>query len=124
MTLNDELRVRCVARCGRSVGDVLREARAHIGGGWVEPMSTDAAGRLCAPTDEGITNFCVADAVALAAGLDAELSTFATTALLDALPSPGVAGLTQWLEVEGRTKTEVAQLFGRAIARLRVKEAP
>jgi hypothetical protein len=41
----------------------LRKARELIAGGWCEPMSQDAGGCWCSNGCEGISRFCLADAL-------------------------------------------------------------
>lgn len=123
MTLDDELRLKCEARCGRTVGAVLLEARGHVGGGWSEPLSLDASGVMCGPTDEGISRFSVADALAIASRFDAQLDMYALHALIEALQTSAWVDWHTWLNAPTRTQDEVVRLFGRAMTRTRAKES-
>lgn len=107
----------------RATSDVLREARAHVGGGWHEPLSLDASGKICGPTDEGLTRFCVFDALQVASRFDGSVHMAAEDALTEAARVPCALDLAAWLEADGRTQDEVVQLFGRALARLHAREA-
>lgn len=106
----------------RATTDVLREARAHVGAGWSEPLSLDAAGKICGPTGDGLERFCVFDALQVAARFVGETHLAAEDALVEALRVRSALDLTEWLEVDGRKQGEVVQLFGRALARLNAKE--
>lgn len=95
----------------------LEKARQLIAGGWSEPFSLDAEGKLCAPDAEGLTRVCVADALVLSAS-----DVFAAEALLEAqLRARQIqAPLSNWLASPKRTHSEVLRLFERTIAHLRV----
>ena len=47
----------------RPPSEVLTRARAHLAGGWSEPLSLTAAGIICTAEDEGLAKYCVHDAL-------------------------------------------------------------
>lgn len=105
------------------LSEVLEQARKHVAGGWREPMSTTSSGVICAPTDEGIANFCVADAIELAAAGDFVLQVDAELALVRQLQLRGEQrSLASWLEHESTLHGDVLQLFSRAVAHHRAGE--
>lgn len=95
----------------RKLSEVLAAARAHIAGGWSPLISRDASGQACDHNDEGITRFCVVDALLAAAGGDLELWWRAGCVLVRQLAG---SKLGDWEAAPKRTQAEVLQLFTRA----------
>lgn len=95
-----------------ALADVLERARQLLAGGWAEPFSLDAAGKICTPDDEGVSRFCFDDALLVAAGHDGELAYAASTV---------VKYSREWLEEPSRTQQEVLQVVARAAARARAE---
>lgn len=136
----------------RALSEILSEARDHVGGGWSEPLSYRSDGRICCHDDEGISLFCVDDALAVAARGDIDAWMSAEDLLVEALYADDGAlwrrgnhhleamlrrepdrfrielralslrSLHEWLEAPSRPVEEVVVLFGRAMARARVLE--
>lgn len=105
------------------LSEVLERARKHVAGGWREPMSTTANGTICAPTDEGIANFCVNDAIEAAAAGDFVRQVDAEIALARQLQLRGEKrSLSTWLEHENTLHGDVLQLFSQAAAHARTTE--
>lgn len=109
------------------VSEVFETARALIAGGWHEPYSLDAGGKLCAASDEGIARFCVDDALRVAVGYrldDAVTITAAELELQQQLRLTGESSsLTTWLSSPTRTSGDVVSLFARAVAHARAGES-
>ncbi|MCC6178842.1 MAG: hypothetical protein WAZ94_15100 [Phycisphaerales bacterium] len=94
----------------------LRKARQALAGGWAPCFSFDAQGKICAPDDEGVTLFCLHDAVAIYAP-DVE-TILAAEDLLKIIADPsGRMTLYDWEEQPGRKQADVLAVFDRAIAR-------
>lgn len=111
----------------RATSDVLSKALELLRGGWTSaPLSLDAAGLMCPINDEGITLFCVGDALQLASADDIEAMQNAEDALNKQLRLAGATSLirewaSEWVFDEPnhrmrelRTHGEVLQLFSRA----------
>lgn len=104
--------------------DVLRKARALLAGGWSEPMSTDATGRDCFASDEGVTKLCVDDALRLAAGGDITIAVQAETAVQNYLRVSGSRdAVCVWLQAPSRTLNDVQGLLARTEFHLAAKES-
>lgn len=106
-----------------TLSEVLRQARAHVGGGWHEPLSLSSTGTICGPTDEGIARFCAFDALQVACAFDGAVHLRAEDTLVEALRASSALDLAVWLEDPRRTRDDVVQLFGRAHSRARALEA-
>lgn len=108
-----------------TVSEVLRDARNHVVGGWHEPFSLDAAGVLCAHDDEGITRFCVDDALRVAARGDVSLMVAAERELeLQHTVAHGtLRPLSAWLTAPTTTRDDVVVLMARAQAHAAAVEA-
>ncbi len=115
--------------------DVLTRALELLRGGWTSaPLSLDAAGLMCPADDEGITKFCVHDALHVAARDDIEAQQDAEDILNTQLRLSGVTALvrdwaSEWTYDEAaqqmrdsRTHGDVLQLFTRARAQALTKE--
>lgn len=100
-----------------AVADVLRSARKLLSGGWSEPLTLDADGRICGLYDEGAKRFCVHDAVYFYAGTF-EAHVVAWSALAATLDPLHDTSLHEWLEQKGRALPEVLALFDRALLRV------
>lgn len=115
----------------RAPSEVLARARLALAGGWTPtPLSLDAAGKFCALTDEGLTKYCVADALELAAAGDFDAQQAAEDALsrrlgLDGFPMHVNEWASEWDSncVPLRTHAQVLQLFARAHAIALAKES-
>lgn len=95
--------------------EALTRARELIAGGWNEPFSVDAAGEPCHAEDEGVTRFCVDDALRIACGGDIERAVALEQVLQRTLRLTGCReGLSTWLQHETRHHAEVLVLLGRA----------
>lgn len=97
----------------------LEKVRETVAGGWHEPFSLDAEGRLCTVDDEGITRVCVVDSVKMAAGQNIDLR-LATFEVLEAR-FRDVGGMARWLEAPGRQLPDVLRFLERATAHLRAE---
>lgn len=96
----------------------LQAARAAVAFGWSEPFTLDADGRWCSVSDEGVTRYCVLDALTLTGG-GFEVLTLAEWELQLAGDPTLKTSLTRWLDTAGRTHTDVLTLFDRAITRVK-----
>lgn len=107
--------------------EVLTRARHHVAGGWNEPLSLDAAGHTCGRTDEGITKFCLLDAMLNAAGEDLEVFFRAEALLVNRLRHDGLLPdgmpMYRWLEAPQRMQGEVLLLLAQTANRARAEEA-
>ena len=94
----------------------LRRARQALAGGWAPGSSRDAGGKICHPGDEGVSQFCLHDAVQMfAPDVDTLL---AEEDLLKLIADPSLRQtLYDWEEQPGRKQAEVLSVFDRAIAR-------
>lgn len=105
------------------LSEVLERARKHIAGGWHEPMSLTSSGAICAPNDEGIEKFCVADAIEVAAGGSFVMQVDAELELAKQLSLRGEKrSLTTWLEHPNTLHGDVLQLMNTAAAHLRAED--
>lgn len=108
----------------RTTSEVLQRARALVAGGWHEPLSLDAQGRICTADDEGISRFCLADALQVAAAGDVGAYMRAEDIIERQLASSGwTEPVYRWLELPERTHAEVLRLLQRAHAHTTAKEA-
>lgn len=108
----------------RNLSEVLDAARRHVAGGWHEPLSLDAGGRICTPNDEGISRFCATDAIHAAAAGDFDLAVDAELAIARQLQLTGEQrSLATWLEDEHRLHGDVLRLFSKAVAHARAGES-
>lgn len=107
--------------------EVLHRARALIAGGWHEPLSLDAQGAICGRTDEGITKFCLLDALLTACAEDLDAFFAAEAAVVTQVrhrdPSHRDAPLYRWLEATSRTQADVLFVLAQAAKASRAKEA-
>lgn len=94
----------------RKLSEVLAIARKHIAGGWVPLISRDASGAMCDHQDEGITRFCIVDALLAAAQGDLDLWWSAGVVLRRMAGVP----LGDWESAPERSHADVLQLFTRA----------
>ena len=131
--------------------DVLGKARQLVAGGWAEPWSKDADGRMCGIDDEGLADYCLEDALRAAVGVGGRVGpawvaledlVAPASAALDRIATAFVergveprmddlrrvvaaavleTGLDDWLLAPGRTRRDVVLLLGRAAARARAK---
>ncbi|PZR17509.1 MAG: hypothetical protein DI536_04135 [Archangium gephyra] len=108
-----------------TLSESLMRARALLAGGWHEPFSLDAADKLCDATAEGISKFCVEDAVRTAAAGDATLIASAEQALeLQLVTVTGsLCPLSQWLVAPERKQSDVVALFSRAVRHAAAEES-
>jgi hypothetical protein len=107
-----------------TLSETLQSARHVIAGGWVEPNSLDADGKLCTFDSEGLTRVCVDDALAIACAGDGALHVAAELELQQQLRLTGdTSALTNWLTVPTRTKDDVLRLFARAQAHAHAGES-
>ena len=115
--------------------DVLKRALEMLRGGWTSaPLSLDAAGVMCPYDDEGITKFCVHDALWVASRGDVFAQQDAEDLLNNQLRLRGAQSLIrEWCSDwafdepnrqmrELRTHGEVLQLFTVAHAQALTKE--
>lgn len=106
--------------------ELLTKARHHVAGGWHEPLSLDAAGHICGRNDEGITRFCLLDAMLTAAGDDLDALFAAEAGLVEKLHRDGQLGeqepFYRWLEAPTRTQGDVLLLLAQVTNRLRAQE--
>lgn len=108
----------------QKLSEVLEAARRHVAGGWHEPLSLAADGRICSSADEGITQFCVADAIEVAAGGAFILHVEAELELAKQLRLRGEQrSITTWLEDQHTLHGDVLQLFTTAAAHARAEES-
>ena len=104
--------------------EVLAKARAHVAGGWHEPLSLDAGGRICTHADEGISRYCLLDALLAASHGDLDAMFAAEAVLVAQLRHAGWdAPMYRWLERNGRTHREVLQLLTKSHAHAVAKES-
>ena len=107
------------------LSEVLERARTHVAGGWHEPMSLDASGVICAPNDEGISRFCVSDALHVAAGgrsADIDAQVDAELELAAQLRHAGERrSLSTWLEDKHTLHGDVLRLMHTAAQHLRAE---
>ena len=97
------------------LSEVLSRARTVIAGGWAEPMSLTSAGAICAIEDEGISRYCMHDALELGAGFDPDLQGEAWEAIGRQLALRAQRfDLGTWLSEDGRTHHEVLSLLAHA----------
>lgn len=102
--------------------ETIRRARVLLAGGWHEPFSCDVQGRKCHADDEGITRFCVDDALRVAAG-SAEAAVELELEVQRQLCATGSAdSLTTWLQAPGRELSEVLHLLAVVERRLSLEE--
>lgn len=94
----------------RPLSEVLAIARQHIAGGWSPLISRDASGAMCDHLDEGITRFCIVDALLAAAQGDLDLWWAAGVVLRRQAGKP----LGDWEAAPKRKQADVLQLFTRA----------
>lgn len=103
--------------------EVLRRARAHVAGGWSEPMSLDSRGAICPADDEGIAKYCVDDALRVAAAGDLDALLAAQQHFEQQLVAVHrCSDLSWWLHHPSRTLPEVLTLFTRAHQRALAEE--
>lgn len=107
--------------------EVLTKARAHVAGGWHEPLSLDAQGHICGRHDEGITRFCLLDAMLTAAAGDIDVFFAAEAHLVEKLRREGQLGadepLYRWLESPRRTQGDVLLALAQTANRARAQES-
>lgn len=105
--------------------EVLTRARLLVAGGWHEPLSLDAAGHICGRHDEGISRFCLLDAMLTGCADDLDAFFAAEGLLVDKLRSEGQLGdapLYRWLEAPQRTQGDVLLLLAQTASRARAEE--
>lgn len=103
--------------------DVLQKARAHLVGGWHPVLSLTAAGKICPASDEGISLFCVDDALEVAAAGDAMALVHAWNELSAQVHHvTGEGNVFVWESDARRTHGDVLQLFARAHKHALTKE--
>ena len=106
------------------LSEVLTRARRAVAGGWAEPMSLTAAGHICAIEDEGITRYCVHDALELGAQFDPDLQGEAWEAVARQLALRVQRhDLGTWLSEAGRTHHEVLSLLAHTEAHAHAEES-
>lgn len=99
----------------------LDAARRLIAGGWSEPYSLDADGRLCDATAEGVASLCLVDALQVACGGNVAQQLEAEEVLGAVLRvQSGESQVARWAAAPGRTQAEVVALLARATSRARV----
>lgn len=94
----------------RKLSEVLAIARQHVAGGWAPLISRDASGAMCDHQDEGITKFCLVDALLAAAQGDLDLWWAAGVVLRRIAGAP----LGDWEAAPKRSQDDVLHLFSRA----------
>lgn len=114
----------------RALSEVIKRARAHLAGGWHEPLSLASDGTICDSQCEGIARFCCHDALLTAAGdVDGfrEAEQLVTKQLPGDLPHVTAWGhamsLNEWAAMPGRTHDEVLVLFDQAARHALTREA-
>ncbi len=101
------------------LSELLTRARKHVAGGWSPLLSRDASGLECGPDEEGITTFCIVDALITAA--DGDLVVMQTGArALGLRLSPTKLG--DWEAAPERTQVDVLELFALAAKNAATKE--
>lgn len=107
----------------KSARQILRTARELLAGGWSEPQSTDAQGRPCYANDEGLSSYCLDDALRLAAGGSIEAAVEVEMMLQQHHRlNGGTDSLTAWLQTPSRTSLDVQRLLARVELHLLAKE--
>ncbi len=101
------------------LSETLTAARGHLAGGWSPLVSRDASGAMCGPDDEGITTFCIVDAVLVAAKGDLVEAHRGLRAVGKSV-APVLLG--DWEIAAERTQDDVLQLFARAAKHAATKE--